>query len=65
VLADADRTGEVTLTGPSAEMRARCAFSLIWTPENIVHALGTTGTLKFDRATLLRGAATPSSVNPW
>jgi AcrR family transcriptional regulator len=57
VLADADRAGDLAVDAPSAEMRARCTFSLIWTPDNIISDLGVQRALSFDRATLLRGAA--------
>jgi AcrR family transcriptional regulator len=43
--------------GSSLDMAARCVFALIWTPENIVREAGVRGALRFDRDTLLRGAA--------
>ena len=57
LLADAERAGELRLSWPSADMRARAAVSLIWTPENIIRDLGTPAALQFARETLLRGAA--------
>ena len=44
----------------SLDMVARCVFALIWTPENIVHGVGSRGALRFARDTVLRGAATRS-----
>ena len=60
LLADAERAGELRLSWPSPDMRARAAFSLIWTPENIIRDLGATAALQFARETLLRGAAVRS-----
>ena len=56
MLADADRAGELQPFPGSADVRSRCVFSLIWTPENIIQELGTHDALQFDRETLLRGA---------
>jgi hypothetical protein len=41
-------------------MAGRCVFALVFTPENIIQALGARHTLRFDRETLLRGAAVRS-----
>ena len=58
LLAEADRSSELRkLDATSADMRARAAFSLVWTPENIIKELGSRAALRFDRETLLRGAA--------
>ena len=38
-------------------MVARCVFALILTPENIVREAGIRDALRFDRETLVRGAA--------
>jgi hypothetical protein len=42
---------------PEEDARARCLFSLIWTPREIVGELGTRAALGFARDTLVRGAA--------
>ena len=60
LLADAERPASCARGWPSADMRARAAFSLIWTPENIIRELGTQAALQFARETLLRGAAVRS-----
>ncbi|HET6954387.1 MAG TPA: TetR/AcrR family transcriptional regulator [Acidimicrobiales bacterium] len=57
VLADGAAAGEIRTFAGSADVRARCVFSLIWTPGHIVRTLGTHATLGFARDTLLRGAA--------
>ena len=56
LLADADHAHEIEMSAPSADMRARGAFSLVFTPEPIIRHLGTLGALQFARDTLLRGA---------
>jgi AcrR family transcriptional regulator len=59
LLEDADSAGQLGSAGGSADVRARCAFSLIWTPENIIHDLGPAATSTLAREVLLRGAAAP------
>ena len=51
------RAGEVTVEGPSADLRAWSLFELLWMPENLVRDLGPAGALALSRQTLLRGAA--------
>ena len=57
LLTDAAAAAELHVLGLSADMRARCVYSLIWTPENIIRHLGTRAALEFSRQTLLWGAA--------
>jgi AcrR family transcriptional regulator len=54
------RARQLQMEDASLDMAARCAFALIWTPENIVREAGVGAALHFDRETLLRGAARPS-----
>ena len=51
------RARQLQTEDASLDMLARCAFALIWTPENIVHGAGIRGALRFTRDTVLRGAA--------
>lgn len=58
LLADAGaRASYDSSVDPRADMRARAAFSLVWTPGNIIKELGVRPALQFARETLLRGAA--------
>jgi AcrR family transcriptional regulator len=59
LLGQADVAGQLRAVDGPAEVRARCVFSLIWTPENIIRELGTDAALAFARDTLLRGAVVP------
>lgn len=59
LLGQADVAGQLQAVDGSDEVRARCVFSLIWIPENIIRKLGTDAALTFARDTLLRGAAVP------
>jgi AcrR family transcriptional regulator len=51
------RARQLQTDAPSLDMVARCAFALVWTPENIVHGVGSRAALRFARDTVLRGAA--------
>jgi AcrR family transcriptional regulator len=65
LLAAADAAGQLRPFGVSADVRARCVFSLVWTPENIIRDLGLHESLRFARATLLRGAVVgPPTAGP-
>jgi AcrR family transcriptional regulator len=57
LLAEGEKAGELRRFEASADLRVRCAFSLIWTPENIIGDLGTERALTFARETFVRGAA--------
>jgi AcrR family transcriptional regulator len=57
LLSEGARSGDLRFEGGSAELRARCLFELLWTPESILRAVGTRGALELLRATVLRGAA--------
>jgi AcrR family transcriptional regulator len=59
LLDDADSAGQLGVAGGSADVRARCAFSLIWTPENIIRDLSPVAASTFAREVLLRGATAP------
>ena len=58
VLAEGERSGELHVETTSADMGARCVFSLIQMPESIVHRAGLAGALQHGRTTMLRGVAT-------
>ena len=62
LLAAADDAGELRPFPASADVRSRCVFSLIWTPQRAIHRLGTHGAHRFARATLLRGATTEGTT---
>ena len=57
LLAQGNRSGELHLQGPTADIRAWSLFELLWMPENIVDKLGPRGALTLARETTLRGAA--------
>jgi AcrR family transcriptional regulator len=50
------RTGEFRPDPASLDLRARCLMSVVWTPGNIVEALGPQGAHRFARDTVLTGA---------
>lgn len=54
------RSGDLRLEGASADLRARCLFSLIWMPQNIVRSAGPRPALGLSRDTVLRGASDTS-----
>jgi AcrR family transcriptional regulator len=58
LLAEGIRTGELQLTGPTADLRAWSLFELLWMPEEIVRKQQPRGALALARDTVLRGAAT-------
>jgi AcrR family transcriptional regulator len=51
------RTRQLQTEAASLDRVARCVFALLWTPENIVHGVGSRRALRFTRDTVLRGAA--------
>ncbi|MFC5748116.1 TetR/AcrR family transcriptional regulator [Actinomadura rugatobispora] len=55
ILAAGDRAGVFRFTDMPADTRARSAFSLVWTPENLVRRLGPEGAHELARDTVLRG----------
>jgi AcrR family transcriptional regulator len=57
LLTDGEGMGELRTLDGSIDVRARCVFSLIWTPREIISELGAQAALEFARDTLLRGAA--------
>jgi AcrR family transcriptional regulator len=57
LLSEGLRARQLRPEDASLDMVARCLFALIWTPENIVHGVGSRGALRFTRDTVLRGAA--------
>jgi hypothetical protein len=61
LLADADSAGQLGVAEGSADVRARCAFSLIWMPDNIIRDLTPVAASAFAREVLLRGAAAPAA----
>ena len=58
LLAEGIRSGEVTIDTPANETLARSVIGVGWIPENILHELGTRGSLIHQRDTTLRGVAT-------
>ena len=58
LLAEGIRSGEVTIDSPANETLARSVIGVGWIPENILHELGTRGSLIHQRDTTLRGVAT-------
>ncbi|WP_054569992.1 TetR/AcrR family transcriptional regulator [Frankia sp. R43] len=60
LLADGGRDGDLRLTGSSADVRARSLFELLFTPDDIVSAVGPRGALELARDTVLRGVARPA-----
>ncbi|MDT3440862.1 MULTISPECIES: TetR/AcrR family transcriptional regulator [unclassified Pseudofrankia] len=57
LLAEGAGSGELHLAGASADIRARCMFSVIWMPQNIVYSAGPRAALALSRGTVLRGAS--------
>ena len=57
LLAEGIRSGEVTIDSPANETLARSVIGVGWIPENILHELGTRGSLIHQRDTTLRGVA--------
>ncbi len=55
LLAEGIRSGEVTIDSPANETLARSVIGVGWIPENILHELGTRGSLIHQRDTMLRG----------
>jgi hypothetical protein len=58
LLAEGIRSGELKIDSPSNEMLARSVIGVGWIPENILHELGTRGSLIHQRDTVLRGVTT-------
>ena len=58
LLAEGIRSGEITIDSPANETLARSVIGVGWIPENILHELGTRGSLIHQRDTTLRGVAT-------
>ena len=58
LLAEGIRSGEITIDTPANETLARSVIGVGWIPENILHELGTRGSLIHQRDTTLRGVAT-------
>jgi len=56
LLAEGTRSGDLHLEGASADVRARCLYSVIWMPENVVRSAGPRAALGLSRETVLRGA---------
>ena len=50
------KASDLQLDGSTAEIRARCVYELLWTPENIVRDAGTSTAHALARDTVLRGA---------
>jgi AcrR family transcriptional regulator len=61
LLADGLRASEFHLEGASMDMRARCLFSVMFMPQNIVHCAGPRAALTLSRDTVLRGASDRST----
>lgn len=57
LISEGVRARQLHTEDASLDMVARCVFALIWTPENIVREVGSRGALRFDRETVLWGAA--------
>jgi AcrR family transcriptional regulator len=57
LLSEGLRARELQLEDASLDRVGRCVFALVWTPENIVQEAGTRGALRFERDTVVRGAA--------
>ena len=57
LLAEGERSGEVHVDGPSADIRAWSLFDPMWMHENIVRKVGARAALTLGRESVLRGAA--------
>ena len=57
LLAQGERSGEVHIDGPSADIRAWSLFDPMWMHENIVRKVGARAALRLGRESVLRGAA--------
>jgi AcrR family transcriptional regulator len=57
LLARGERSGEVHVDGPSADLRAWSLFDPMWMHENIVRKVGAHAALTLGRESVLRGAA--------
>ncbi|HET6737131.1 TetR/AcrR family transcriptional regulator [Mycobacterium sp.] len=57
LLSEGIRSGDITISSPSAEMLARCVIGEQWIPENILRDIGTRQSLILVRDTVLRGVA--------
>ncbi|HKA84964.1 MAG TPA: TetR/AcrR family transcriptional regulator [Acidimicrobiales bacterium] len=57
LLARGERSGEVHIDGPSADIRAWSLFDPMWMHENIVRKVGARAALRLGRESVLRGAA--------
>ncbi len=55
LLAEGIRSGEIEIDSPANENLARSVIGVGWIPENILHELGTRGSLIHQRDTMLRG----------
>jgi AcrR family transcriptional regulator len=60
LLAAGTQTGDIHLGGSTADVRARCVFETIWTPDNIVQSAGRRSAHALARDTVLSGAAVRS-----
>jgi hypothetical protein len=49
------RAGDVHLEHANADLYTRCVYEAIWTPENIVHAVGARASHALARDTVLAG----------
>jgi AcrR family transcriptional regulator len=59
LLSAAESAGDLRRYPATPDVRARCVFSLIWTPEQAIRLLGPRPALHLARSTLLRGATIP------
>jgi AcrR family transcriptional regulator len=57
LLVQGERSGEVHIDGPSADIRAWSLFDPMWMHENIVRKVGARAALRLGRESVLRGAA--------
>jgi AcrR family transcriptional regulator len=60
LLAAGEGAGQLHVRGSSARIRVNSLYELIFTPENVVLHAGPTGAHTLARATVLRGAMTPT-----
>jgi AcrR family transcriptional regulator len=51
------RSGDVRIESPTVELLSRCVMDVLWMPENIVRAQGTSVALAIARGTIVRGFA--------
>jgi AcrR family transcriptional regulator len=60
-LAEGSESGEIAFEHGTGDMRTRCVYGALWTPESIISALGTACAHEFARQTLLEGALSTTS----